>query len=47
VRREKRMRVGIDAGGTFTDVVMADEKAGTFQYTKNPTTYYLLYNIKE
>ncbi len=34
------MRVGIDVGGTFTDVVMVDEKKETFQYAKTPTTHY-------
>jgi N-methylhydantoinase A len=34
------MRIGIDVGGTFTDVVLGDEKEGTFYYTKTPTTHY-------
>jgi N-methylhydantoinase A len=34
------VRVGIDVGGTFTDVVLVDEKKGMFQYAKTPTTHY-------
>ncbi|MGD9114744.1 MAG: hydantoinase/oxoprolinase family protein [Desulfobacterales bacterium] len=34
------MRIGIDVGGTFTDVVCVDEGTGTFHYTKTPTTYH-------
>lgn len=34
------MRVSIDVGGTFTDVVMVDEKEGNFWYTKTPTTHH-------
>ena len=34
------MRIGIDVGGTFTDVVLVDEKEGRFYYTKTPTTHH-------
>lgn len=34
------MRIGIDVGGTFTDVVLVDEESGTFNYTKTPTTHH-------
>lgn len=33
------MRIGIDVGGTFTDVVLWDEKEEKFIYTKTPTTH--------
>ena len=33
------MRIGIDVGGTFTDVILVDEKVGKFCYTKTPTTH--------
>jgi N-methylhydantoinase A len=32
------MRLGIDIGGTFTDVVVIDDKTGQIQATKVPTT---------
>jgi N-methylhydantoinase A len=35
-----KMRISIDVGGTFTDVILIDEKEGVFQYTKTPTTHY-------
>ena len=34
------MRIGIDVGGTFTDVVLADEKTRIFYSTKTPTTHH-------
>jgi N-methylhydantoinase A len=35
----KGMRVSVDVGGTFTDVVLMDEASGAFHYTKTPTTH--------
>ncbi len=32
------MRIGIDVGGTFTDVVMVDDTTGRFYFTKTSTT---------
>ena len=31
-------RLGLDTGGTFTDVVAFDEQSGTLSTTKTPTT---------
>ncbi len=33
-----RLRIGIDTGGTFTDVVAFDEASGTLTVTKTPST---------
>lgn len=33
------MRISIDVGGTFTDVILADERQGSFHYAKTPTTH--------
>jgi N-methylhydantoinase A len=34
------MRISIDVGGTFTDVILIDESTGQFHYAKTPTTHY-------
>jgi len=34
------MRIGIDVGGTFTDVVFVDERTATFHCIKTPTTHH-------
>jgi N-methylhydantoinase A len=36
--RSRRVRVGIDTGGTFTDVVALDEETGALVSTKTPST---------
>jgi N-methylhydantoinase A len=34
------MRIAVDVGGTFTDVILIDEPTNRFHYAKTPTTHY-------
>ena len=34
------MRIAIDVGGTFTDVICVDERHSVFSYAKTPTTHH-------
>ena len=38
LKGEIRMRIGVDVGGTFTDIVLIDDNTGKCDYTKTPTT---------
>jgi N-methylhydantoinase A len=37
---EELMRIAIDVGGTFTDVILVEDEASRFFYAKTPTTHH-------
>ena len=41
----KRCRIGVDIGGTFTDLVLFDEETGDVRLTKESTTKDLVIGI--
>jgi len=36
---EELMRIAVDVGGTFTDVILVEDEASRFYYAKTPTTH--------